>query len=139
MVRTKAAPSRESPAVPSCPRSGDRAARSQARGRSARGQAGNTFGLVASDREALTDVLGADMLGETASLVDRVAEVSKDRTLAKDENKAKTTSQNSAVRRAEVWRRRAMRSGNILKRRGVTDARASRTTATSSSRATPTR
>lgn len=69
-------------------------------------QAGYTFGVAAFDGRALEELLPDGFVAEVKAVLEKVNEARKDKALMAAESKEATRVQNSAFRRAKIWRRK---------------------------------
>lgn len=85
-------------------------------------QARVTLALAETDKEALEEILGPKLIPAAVLAHEKVGKVANDRTLAGDEKKSKTLAQSKQVRQTVQWRRKVIKLGSILARRGVKEA-----------------
>jgi hypothetical protein len=81
-------------------------------------QAGYTLGIAAEDGAVLDDLLDPGYVGEVGTAADQVRTVMGDKALMAEDSKTATASQNEQLRRAKVWRRRAVRRAQRAVRQG---------------------
>lgn len=86
-------------------------------------QAGTTLKLAGGDQAGIEEILGVGFLDATGALQAKVDGARKEHTVADDQSKQKTIDQGNAVHEVILWRRKALKFGDVLQRRGVTQGR----------------
>ncbi|MBI4727587.1 hypothetical protein HY768_10300 [candidate division TA06 bacterium] len=81
-------------------------------------QAGYTMGIADAEGAALTVLLPKGYLPEVKAAGEQVTNAMKDKALLQAETKDATRSQNDALRRAKIWRRKASRRALRARRMG---------------------
>ncbi|HEV8323439.1 MAG TPA: hypothetical protein VG389_17615 [Myxococcota bacterium] len=83
-------------------------------------QSGYTLGIAAEDGAAIDDLLDPGYVAEVATAADEVRTAMGDKALMAEDSKTATDSQDEQLRRAKVWRRRAVRRAQRAVRQGRT-------------------
>lgn len=82
-------------------------------------QAGYTLGIAAADGPALAALLPTNFVDQVTQARNDVDQARQDKTNAAAESKHATTTQNSQLRAAKVWRRKAVKRAQRAERQGV--------------------